>query len=536
MKMKNRKIEMIFLLAVLTVGMFSFGCINQGTSPNATTKGLTIKIGSPDTIKSANFFDSNLANFLKISNFALTRMDQNGTIVGLAATKYEVSADSKTWKFYIDPNLYWSDGVKLTPEDVRFSIAYYAENLPYAGWLKQGLETVTVIPEDNAVELKFKNPYNRTDFDLVSYNLLPKHVWESIKDPVNHIQTENYIGCGPYYVSKVDLESQIITLKKNLFWKGKQSIVDTIEVHTYKNNDTLALDLENGNLDDYYKYAGSYPYSNIQKLEDTGKYGLLEKMNVGLILLGFNLQREPISDVKFRDAITYAINYEELVKIEALGYGSVPNRGFVPPTMRYFKETPKLVYDVEKAKQLLDEAGYKDNNGNGIRETPAGKDIKIILLVRSEYVRSGELVQEYLEKVGLDVTLKSVAYSTWISLKDKYYYDLTITRTTPSGMLMHAQWGTGYFESRKSGYGVLHTVDDPEFHEICDNILSTTDSAKMQQYAYEIQDYYSKNLPGIALYWNENVTPYNKNYKGWYVDPIFGIYNTDTFLNLEKAS
>ncbi|NMC61073.1 MAG: ABC transporter substrate-binding protein [Candidatus Methanofastidiosa archaeon] len=529
----NKKMS-IPLMIILCISL-AVGCTNNGTSSDSTN-GLTVKIGSPNTIKAANFFDTNLAIFMKVSNLTLTKMDENGKIVGQVATNYEVSPDNKTWVFYIDPNLYWSDGKKVTPEDIKFSIEYYANKIPYAGWIKQRVESVTVLNDKNAVELKFKEPYTRTNLEFATYNILPKHVWESIQDPLNYVQTENYVGCGPYYVSKVDLDSQIVTLKKNTYWKGKQSIVDKIEVHMYKTNDTLALDLENGNLDVYYKYAGSYPYSNVQKLKDTGKYDFIQKMNVGLIFLGFNLQREPMSDLKFRNAISYAINYDELVKVEALGYGSVPNRGFVPPTMEHFQETPKLVYDIEKAKQLLNEAGYKDNNGNGIIETPTGKDIKVIMLIRSDYIRSGELVQDYLKEVGIDVTLKSVDTSTWISLKDKYYYDLTITRTTPWGMLMHAQWGTGYFDSRRTGEGVLHNLDDSEFLKICDNILSTTDTNKMQTYAYEIQDYYSDKLPAITLYWNENVTPYNKKYTGWYVDPLYGIYNTDTFLNLEKAS
>ncbi|NMC76486.1 MAG: ABC transporter substrate-binding protein [Candidatus Methanofastidiosa archaeon] len=529
----DKKICLI-LAGILCISLVA-GCTSNNTNDSAS-KGLTLKIGSPNTIKAANFFDTNLGIFMKVSNLTLTKMDENGKIVGQAATNYEVSADNKTWIFYIDPNLYWSDGKKVTPDDIKFSIEYYANKIPYAGWIKQRVDSVTVLNDKNAVEIKFKEPYTRTNLEFATYNLLPKHVWESIQDPINHVQNENYVGCGPYYVSKVDLDSQIVTLKKNTYWKGKQSIVDTIEVHMYKTNDTLALDLENGNLDVYYKYAGSYPYSNVKKLNDTGKYDFIQKMNVGLVFLGLNLQREPMSDVNFRNAISYAINYEELVNVEALGYGSVPNRGFVPPTMEFYKETPKLVYDVEKAKQLLDEAGYKDNNKNGILETPAGKDIKIIMLVRSDYARSGELVQDYLEKVGINVTIKTVDQSTWISLKDKYYYDLTITRTTPWGMLMHAQWGTGYFDTRRTGEGVLHILDDPDFVKICDNILSTTDPSKMKTYAYEVQDYYSENLPGIALYWNENVTPYNKNYTGWYVDPLYGVYNTDTFLNLQKAS
>ncbi len=528
----NNKISLL-LVAILSVSIFA-GCINQGDLVD--TEKVTLKIGTTNMVQASNYFDTSLSIFMKVTNLTLTSMDENGLIVGNMATNYEASNDSKTWKFYIDPNLYWSDGTKVTPEDVKFSIEYYAEKIPYAGWIKPRLDSIVVIPEENAVVINWNESYTRTDLEFATYNVLPKHIWESIEDPMNYIQTENYVGNGPYFVSNVNLESQVVTLNKNPYWKGPQSIVDTIEVHMYRSEDALALDLERGNLDVYYRYAGSYPYQNVQRLLDKGQYDILQRMNVGLVFLGLNLREAPSSDINFRNAISYAINYEEIVKIEALGYGAVPNRGFVPPTMGFFKETPQLFYDVEKSKRLLDEAGYLDQSGNGIRQMPDGSNMKINLLVRSDWIRSAELVQEYLKNVGIDVELKSVDTSTWISLKDRYDYDLTITRTTPWGMLMHAQWGTGYFDSRRTGQGVLHILDDPEFLKICDNILATSDPVKLEQYAHDVQDYYSENLPGITLYWNEVITPYSNKYTGWYVDPLYGIYNKETFFNLKKVS
>ena len=61
--------------------------------------------------------------------------------------------------------------------------------------------------------------------------------------------------------------------------------------------------------------------------------GLMEKTNIGLVFLAPNLKKAPFSDEEFREALSYAINYEELAKLETLGYGEVPNRGFVPPSM-----------------------------------------------------------------------------------------------------------------------------------------------------------------------------------------------------------
>ncbi|MCX6677115.1 MAG: hypothetical protein NTU95_04120 [Methanothrix sp.] len=124
--------------------------------------------------------------------------------------------------------------------------------------------------------------------------------------------------------------------------------------------------------------------------------------------------------------------------------------------------------------------------------------------------------------------------STWIKQKDAGEYDLTITRSTPWGMLMHANWGTGYFDSRRTGEGVLHVLDDPVFLKLCDDILAATNEDQLHDYAYELQDYYAENLPAIALYWSKAETPYNRAWQGWYSDPLYGIFNVDNFLSVEK--
>ena len=247
-----------------------------------------------------------------------------------------------------------------------------------------------------------------------------------------------------------------------------------------------------------------------------------------------NIQRQPVSDIVLRRAISYAINYEEIVKLDALGYGEVPNRGFVPESMGGYEETEKLKYDPHKAKELLSEGGYRDSNGNGIFEDSKGKDLELSILVRADWVRVAELLKDYLTEIGIASKIVSADLNTWVAEKDKYNYDLTITRTTPWGMLMHANWGTGYFDSRRTGRGVLHTVDDPEFFKLSDGILSETNARELSAYASLVQDYYAEQMPAIALYWNTIITPYNKDFRGWMPDPLFGIYNVDNFLNLEK--
>ncbi|MCK4270620.1 MAG: ABC transporter substrate-binding protein, partial [Methanogenium sp.] len=454
-------------------------------------------------------------------------------LFGQAAERYEVSADNTEWTFYIKDDLYWSDGKKVTPEDVQFTFTYLGDNIPSAGWIHDTLASTSVT--ENSVTFVFNQPYTTINLEFATYNLVPKHIWEEIEDPNEYTDNGPYVGCGPYYLDSIDINAAKLVFKKNPHWRGKSPSFGNIEVHWFANEDAACLALEGGEVDTYYRYAKSYPYPNIQRIIDTGNFNTIEKTSIGLTFMGINLKREPLSDQNFRNALTYAIDYDEITRIDTLGYGVVPNRGFVPPGMDYYKETDKITYNTTKAREILNNSGYTDIDDNGIFEGTDGNDICLELLIRTGYERDGELIKDYLEQAGIGVSVKQVDTTTWFDLKDNYEYDLTVSGTTPWGMLMHAGWGTGYFDSRRTGKGVLHNLDDPVFIELCDNILATTSQEKLEQYASDLQDYYATEIPAIPLYWKTDVTPYNRDFTGWHYNPLFGIYNLDTFLNVRYA-
>jgi peptide/nickel transport system substrate-binding protein len=492
-----------------------------------------LKIGTTkDGLRSASILgDSYLAGFAQLSNPPLMTMNRQGIIEGLLVKAYETSDDSTVWTFHLDPNLYWSDGVPVSPRDVKFTMELYGSEVPYARWIREILKEARVAA-DHAVVFELNKPYSRLDFDFSTYNLLPQHIWEKIKDPVRYTNIGVNIGCGPFYIEKIDLNAGVILFQKNPFWKGQQPEIQAIGLHIYNNKDVLALALEKGEVDTYYRYASSYPYPNLKRLEETGNFDFIDEPHLSLKFLGFNLKKKPMSEFNFREAVSYAINYEELIKLDLLGYGEIPNTGFLPRVMPNFKETTPLRFNPEKAKNILVRAGYTDSNGNGIREDLNGNDIRLSILISKDYLRLAELVRDYLRELDIEVGLKVVDANTWTNLKDEYKYDLVISRTSPWGMFMHANWATGYFDSRRTGEGVLHTVDDTEFLRLCDDILSTTDGKRLEVYAHKVQDYYAQNLPAIALYWNRIVIPYQKKFSGWSPNPLYGIYNIKNFLNL----
>ena len=138
-------------------------------------------------------------------------MAKDGKLEGLVVARYEVSEDCTKWKFYCDPNLYWSDGTKVTAKDAKFSIELLADVVPHARWLQEIINTV-FIAEDNALVLELKKPYSRLDFDFATYNILPKHIWEKIEDPLRHTSNDEIVSRQ----REEELEAELVKLKEKL--------------------------------------------------------------------------------------------------------------------------------------------------------------------------------------------------------------------------------------------------------------------------------------------------------------------------------
>ncbi len=521
------------LLVLLACCIFAAGCTGI-TTEEKDTGTETLRVATLNVIKTPSYLgDYNFGLMNAIANPSLLQMDSNSNIIGNAAKEWYANDDCTEWTFVIDDTYHWSDGTPLTAEDVAFSVEYRGEKIASSAWIAQTLTDTRV--DGNTVTFTFNKPYGRLDLELLSYFIIPKHIWENIDNPEEYTSTGPYVGSGPYYIENIDINAAVLKFARNPYWKGTRPYYDNIEVHWFANADAASLALEGGEMDTYWKYAASYPYASVASLEQSKKFSTLETPSIGLCFIGFNLKDGAGADPGFRNAVSSAINYGELVDICVLGYGTVPTRGFVPEGMSYYKDMPELTYDPETAKKDLEKAGYIDRDGDGYRENPDGSDLKMRLVIRPDYSREGELVTEYLKAVGINVDLKSVEATTWFDIKDNYQYDITITRTTPWGMLMHANWGTGYFDSRRTGQGVLHNLDDPKFLDLCDNILATTDADELKHYAEEVQQYYSDNLPGIAIYWMKDVTPINKEITGWYSSQYKGIFNEINFLKIRPA-
>jgi len=342
------------------------------------------------------------------------------------AQSWDISDDKKTITFHLDPNAKWSDGKPITSEDVKYSLEVLGSKGALFTSYTDNISKIET-PNADTVVIQTKRPDARIVGGLFIY-ILPKHVWGNV--PVSDL-TGSYdpklplVGSGPYVIT--DFEPNRITkMDKNPYFRGPEPKFDEIQFIRYGNQDAAERALQVGEVDMVpevsaagFARLGEQP--NIETLKASSPAYTQMSFNSCSKKLCPDAQYNPaVQDPAIRQATAYAVDRERINEIAARGT-SFPAHGILPSFYKSFYEVPAQDYpfDPEKAKQILDAAGWQDN-GSAPR-TKGGEELKFNLYVRSESpynIQAAKLVAEQAKAVGIE-------YDVQVVSTDKLY-DITI--------------------------------------------------------------------------------------------------------------
>ncbi len=304
---------------------------------------------------------------------SLLAYDENFNLVPWLAESYEVSPDGKTITFKLREGLKWHDGTPLTSKDVAFTFQYIKENKPTGGMYTPDIIkffNYAETPDDRTVIIHLTEPYL---FALDAFGfeyIVPEHIWKDIEswDWDRSLAPQYAIGSGPFKFVKW-VEGEYVELVKNEdYWiKGKPN-VEKLIIRVIDTEEARILAIKRGEVaTKRYELIPAY----LETLRGDPNVQLPEVVSMWDYVLGFNTKVWPFNITKFRQAIAYAINKDEIVEKAALGAGTV-SETFVPK--EYFgpywanENVKKYEYNPEKAKQMLAELGFRDIDNDGILE------------------------------------------------------------------------------------------------------------------------------------------------------------------------
>jgi len=416
MKLRTKMTAILaVVLIVALVGSLSIGC-KKAEAAGGVFKAFIVQ---PVSLDPPNCYESEGIQVIRQVWDGLFAYDPvTLDLVPELCEKWEVSDDGLVYTFYIKKGVKFHDGSKLTAEDFVYSwtravlaenamaLGYHLEAIEGYGACAEGtadtLEGVKALDE-NTLQVTLSYPY--ADFVTTLGHVVFYPVRQADIEQWGDEYTKHINGTGPFkFVEWVD--DQHVKLVRNDDYYGEKAKLDGVDYMIYADENTAFLEFKAGNL-----HETQIPVGKIQATIDDPKYGdyCFTSPLLGINYYGMALEF-PIfkENPKLREAINYAIDKENICEVLYEG-NPTPATGFVPPGIPGFKENQApYTYDVEKAKEILAEAGFP--GGEGIPTLQFGYN------TGSGHEILGEAIQADMAEIGISMEIQGYE---WVTLLDK---------------------------------------------------------------------------------------------------------------------
>ncbi len=345
---------------------------------------------------------SEIAGFL--FNGLLKYDKDSSTIIGDLATSFYYK-DDKTLIFELNKNATWHDGVEFTSKDVIFTYKTLISSKissPYSANFRFVKDVVAV--DKHKIKVIYKKAYFKA-LEIWMMGILPEHI---LKDEQNLMSSDfntNPIGTGPYKLELLEHSKNIILAANDNYFKGRPKI-DKISFHVIADPMTRFLMLKSGALD-----VGSIEpmqYERQLTKDFFDMFDIYEKISLSYTYLGLNLRLDKFKDPKVRQALSLAIDRQEIVDILFFNHAKVCTGPFLPSSSAFNEDVKAPIQNVKKANELLKEAGYDENNPFEFE----------IVTSNSSSIRpyAAEILQHQLKKIGVVVKLRVMEWQAFLNM------------------------------------------------------------------------------------------------------------------------
>lgn len=538
--------------------------ILSACSPNKNKPFKTEITGAIDTAPAGLFnpifyMDMYEETILELTHERLVKQNEQLEFEPNLAKSWTINEDHTSITFKLEEDVKWHDGMPFTAHDVVFTYEtmsnpdYVAAGglrtlfvEPLLGYLNyntgESTDFIGVVADDDyTVTFHFTEP-SITPLYMASVPIIPKHVFEEI--PIKEMpgapasqETESIIGTGPYKFVHITDRERYIFLRHEDYWQGTPEI-ERINYRVVESSVMIGL-IEKGEID-FVGRPNGIQSADFNALAANKNLQTIEQLDFSYQVLGFKLnhrtnddvknntidpknwvENEKLSNPKVRQAIAYALDREGMVNGLLHGKGAVINSPIAPQHWASSEERTKAYsFDPEQAKTLLDEAGYKDLDGDGFRETPEGKPWRLNMKYPAGNElreRTAPLIKQQLENVGISVNLKQPKEMSAFLIDmendderddtDLYLIGWGLETSDPDPTELWSSktpWNYSRWNNKTSDQLIKKAISAPDALEQ-DNRAET--------YALW-QELYSEDLPAVLLYVEPALWIYNKRIDG----------------------
>ncbi|AKL95870.1 nickel-binding periplasmic protein NikA [Clostridium aceticum] len=501
-KKSFKKCFSFVVIFLLVAGLFLTGCQQKVETNSPEEKAAVpqhLVIGEQSDLKG---YDpgSSMSDFVRALIYNnLVELDMNFKKSPGLAESWKMSDDGKTWTFELRKNVVFHDGTPWDAEAAKINLDIRREGTG-KGWLSAVEEVEVVAPHTLAVHLK--EPVYTFASDLTP----PFLAMVSPKAFDAEGNVTEAIGTGPFKLTSWTTDSEFVMERNEEYFAG----APTLEKLTFKvipDAETRALALQAGEID---MMSGREALTAVQRLKGLPDVKIVKEMSQTSEVLFFNVYEEPFNDIKVRQAVAHAINFQEMVPQLLEDLAEAPRNFFSQAYSEYMNNSLSLPqYNINEAKVLLAEAGWEDKNGNGILEKN-GRLLKARLVLGAKNEEDkilSAVIQDKLKDIGMEIELVHLEAGALREALTEKNYD----------MIMIGQWSVphddptshylnGYWHSN-SNYTIYTS---PELDAKIEKLHLSLDVAERLSLHQEIQAKILEKTPVLVVFHRNNVMVMNE--------------------------
>ncbi|MBV1758204.1 MAG: ABC transporter substrate-binding protein [Dethiosulfatibacter sp.] len=520
------KKKSICIISLILIAMMLFTGCGQAGGNDVTTTGNSATPTESETEAVAKRTDLNLGAIgepktldpTQISDlvvFYVTHQIYNhlidnrtdGNLVPGVAESWTYSDDGTEITFKLRQGVKFHNGDTMTADDVVYSFETAIASAFTKG-VTAVMDSVSKVDE-NTVVLKLKHSYGPIEYCVASSQIpiLNKKAHEA--DPEGYARSP--IGTGPYKFVEWKSGDKIILTAFDDYYKGAPAIKDV----TFKiiiDGSTAVVALENGEID----IIDTPPKTDRQNLIDNPDIAYYETEIASTVFMAINHNSELFSNKKLREAVSYAIDKESLIIGAVEGIGTALETPMAKSTFGWPEDFKNKQYDVEKAKQLLIEAGYPD-----------GLDIVLKTNESATYFKPTEVIQDQLRQIGINASISKMERGAfWDDILTKRDYDIVVSAATAT--YPDADYIYSTFHSRMVTEGRNYfNYSNPVLDDLLERGRLSNDQEERKQIYREICELFEEDVISIPLYTYMTPIAANKDLKGVMAHPTNRMFVED---------
>jgi peptide/nickel transport system substrate-binding protein len=487
----------LLLAALLSYAAYNFTTVTVPERGGTYVEGVA---GSPQylnpLLSQNNDVDSDLSALLFNG---LTRLDEQGNVVPDLAGEWKISADGLTYDFKLRDGLRWHDGAVVTAADVLYTIgAMQNPDFPGLKWLSVLWRAVKVTapdgPDGSSVRFQLAQPL-APFLDYTTIGLLPAHLWARV--PITQMLTSQLnthpVGTGPFEFSQITATRAEFAPNPR-YYAGFTPYLTGLTFRFYPDHQSLLAAFDRKEIDGV---SWIWP-EDMPAATERQDLQLFSAPTSGYTLVYLNQQNPNVpffKDVAVRQALLYALDRQSLIDNVLHGQGIIANSPILPGTWAYDPNVPKYAYDLAKARQLLDEAGWKDTDGDGVRE----KDkIKLAFVLVGNNRPLLEALSAAWARIGVQAAAQPVTLAGLTT-------DFLVPRSFDAAVVDWEQRGD------PDPYPLWHSTQikdgqnyagwsDPAADEAIQKARAITDQGARRQFYVDFQRIFGQQVPALLLY------------------------------------